>query len=871
MGVCQVDELLKVTAEDLEKQPSAGSKTIHEILQMISSIEHGEIDLDALAAEQYSDRVFADSQLSDMSRHSISELRMPAWASTILFNAGYYTMDQIAVLSRSAFIRLLEGRKSSADKIIQALDIWLSENGFCGYRERKYQEGAPLHQEYYNIAREISLALAPIIDLYPVSVLMWLSEESVLPRIDVRDTPGALEHNVLLELESPEALSLLKYYWKQTVPAGMIKASEAEAQLDMLDLPITTQQLTEFCLRHNILAEQRGIYLIQRDRAYDTILASLSAQGRNYEIAKMKLEGNTLQEIGNVYHCTRERVRQICQITIGGLPLQFEDYFAEPYEYFHIPKMEFCKIFPFISGEGYEYIAIRHRKGKTALTEETLPVYTGTWKDFLQDYLKAKTHEHELLTVSMNKIIVRVLLNNSDNPLSLEEFEEAYYAYVAERGYPADRLQLNMRSVTNRLRASKGVVFNRDNKMRYCTADPNRIWETIDFSVYRNLAISAELIFRDYPDLMEELDIRDGYELYYVMKTSLELWKGDFDIVCRRIPVIVLGEASEEEQALQLLREISPVGYWDYYAAYEERFGNRKDSVQGNPTVANAIAPYYYDGHYAIDAPSFAEEDVDVLLKILSIQKIWFIDDLERVVKIFCVHSSVEAINRAAFRQIGYNLLSSYAFSAKYGNAISFFNKEIFSGDVVDLNTLDRRITALPVFYSLLDKHKNAFDYIETTKKVLFSRHKVEKEYGLTVSSLKSLQKQLSERCTMPFFNGESIWDDVQDLPYIDRLQGNKWMLTCIIRQQAGIYSLHCTGNIILSADSKALSVSSICAWLASEHGKMSIDAYTRLFNETFGCRIAENTIAEKIGAGGMWDSLVTVTQDEYIDSLMGS
>lgn len=83
---------------------------------------------------------------------------------------------------------------------------------------------------------------------------------------------------------------------------------------------------------------------------------------------------------------------------------------------------------------------------------------------------------------------------------------------------------------------------------------------------------------------MEELDIRDGYELFYIIKSSLENWHNkDFDISCRRVPVIVLGDGDEAKQALHLLKEISPIDFFGYYEAYEERYGVR--SANGNSVI----------------------------------------------------------------------------------------------------------------------------------------------------------------------------------------------------------------------------------------------------------------------------------------------
>ena len=104
----------------------------------------------------------------------------------------------------------------------------------------------------------------------------------------------------------------------------------------------------------------------------------------------------------------------------------------------------------------------------------------------------------------------------------------------------------------------------------------------IDFTQYKDLVISTELIYKDYAELMDELDIRDGYELFYIIKSSMENWDNSlFQMNCRRVPVMVMGKGSEECQAIQLLKEISPVDFQDYYEAYEERFGVRKESVQG--------------------------------------------------------------------------------------------------------------------------------------------------------------------------------------------------------------------------------------------------------------------------------------------------
>lgn len=69
--------------------------------------------------------------------------------------------------------------------------------------------------------------------------------------------------------------------------------------------------------------------------------------------------------------------------------------------------------------------------------------------------------------------------------------------------------------------------------------------------------------------------------------------------------------------------------------------------------------------------------------------------------------------------------------------------------------------------------------------------------------------------------------------------------------------------------DSSELNLGSICQWIVDKYGKMTVQALTAQFNETFATRIPVSKIAEKLKAYGLWDILVTDSFDEYIDNLI--
>ena len=141
-----------------------------------------------------------------------------------------------------------------------------------------------------------------------------------------------------------------------------------------------------------------------------------------------------------------------------------------------------------------------------------------------------------------------------------------------------------------------------------------------------------------------------------------------------------------------------------YYEAYEERFGVRKESAQGNPTISGILANYYTEGIYAIDVPSIDERDVAAFKEVLEIKNFWFTDELEREFEKVCIHSSDDAFNSAAFKRLGYTLNMGYAYNDIYSSVVNYFDAELFSSDIVDLNELDRRLVNLSIFNSALYK-----------------------------------------------------------------------------------------------------------------------------------------------------------------------
>lgn len=868
MNIHNVEQLLSTPIEHIAGQRNVGVKTITEIENVVNQIDRynleanniGEFFLNSIG-ENMSEITYSDEQIKEMSYHLTAELELSNRAMNALMKIECTTMDKLVRMSREDIKSIKGLGDKSSDEILFERDRWLRDNDFVIDDKDDISED---EKEFYQI---VSKKIEPIAHIY------WKKIRSVVMHNNEQGYPGFADGYEVCIRKIFSFEEMNKYiinFFLKCAPNGIIGISELRREIELLGLEFDIVILMDKISDGTICFEKDGYYLLKRPYAMDYFCDKYAENNeRNGKIMLKRLSGVNLQMIGDMYGLTRERVRQILVQMTQKLPLMYEDYFREPYEYFKFTKEEFCKAFPSCGEIGYEYLFIKYKKGDIELTEEALCGYGGCFSERLKLFCKEETIRRDKVKVSKTEMIYRVLLSNSDKSMSIEEFEDKYYDYIERRNYPRERLSINMRTVINHLRNAKYIVFDRNNYVRYCEADSEIIWKMIDFSQYKNMVISTELIYKDYVELMDELDIRDGYELFYVIKSSIEKWNNSlFEINCRRVPVIVMGDGDEERQALQLLKEISPIEFQDYYEAYEGRFGIRKETAQGNPVISKTLSNYYADGMFAIDVPSIDEKDIFDFQRILSTKNFWFIDELEREFTRICVNSSVDAFNSAAFKRLGYSLNMGYAYNDVYGSVVNYFDEKIFSTDIVDLNELDRRLVNLSIFNSTLYRKKIDLEYIEVAPKILMSISKLEQVYGITVGDVKNLQKWVLN-CSDKYYNAHSIWNKISELDCSEKLKNNDWMCTCIFRQQEELASLQVAGGIILCRDNSQLNFGLICQWLVEKYGRMTVQDLAAIFNETFATKVPVTKIAEKMRTYGLWENFVTNSFDEYIENLV--
>ncbi len=409
MKIVVVKDLLSASTDEISRQRDMGEKTITEIREVIRSIKKGEIDLSALDSDEIAGCVLADDMLDELSRHSISELSLSKRANSVLYREKYTTMDKVASLTAKQLGELKEAGPKCVDEIKLAVRGWLSENYVLD--PARTEEGRE------RLVKDMSGALEPIINVHWRQLYKWMEANDAFGQTDACGEEGCLENNLRVVLSLPQMKSVIKGFWLDLAPDGIIEIKTAKDKLLSLGLTFDTALIEEISCANGIVEVHRNCYLVKRTFIYDAFLASEDTYGRNFSIVKRRLEGESLQSIGLDFGLTREGVRLACKNILTKFPLQFEDYFSAPYEYFHLLKDEFGRLFPEVSPEGYEYLFVRHKRGEISLSKDTLPGYLGFWKDRLCDYLEEEAVRIDKKTVTRQQMICRVLAINADTPM----------------------------------------------------------------------------------------------------------------------------------------------------------------------------------------------------------------------------------------------------------------------------------------------------------------------------------------------------------------------------------------------------------------------------------------------------------------------
>lgn len=528
----------------------------------------------------------------------------PSWRIQMaLHRHGICTMGQVCALTRKQIREWDKIGDTAIEELTGKLRKWVLENS-----PRALQEEAVSPDE-----KDLFMRLEKLLSV--VTYYDWLKLHTLAKEADLTCIPALIEEpDGILDLvcdllNLPDLQRQERRFWSVVLKTPAADREELIRILRNDHVDSLADTLVDHAFAAGILI-RRGTKILCERLSFDEYLSQAPQDERERSILKQRMMGKTFREIGENHGISQERASQIVKRRLGWwLPPFEEDWFAEPYKQIRFSSEEFRAVFPEVTEEGFRYLANRYKPGQMELNQENVKNWQGIWKEELLEAVQKKkvSIEGDRHTIAGQ---VRIIMDkNGNRPMKPEEILEEIRQSDLTEGSRKKQRSISMHGLKNELFGASNLILNQDGEVRNYQIDPERIFQLIDLTPYMDSVVSAWKIFWDHEELMKQLDLRDGYELYYVIQKSLRHCKGSIPVRYTHVPSLIIGDGDVRTQVLKLLKELAPVSKSDFFKAYSQRYGHREDSVRGSRVIRQTVSPFFDETGFCAGIPEMMSDD----------------------------------------------------------------------------------------------------------------------------------------------------------------------------------------------------------------------------------------------------------------------
>ena len=419
------------------------------------------------------------------------------------------------------------------------------------------------------------------------------------------------DNSVLLD-DAAIRKAVLKLY--QTNPFSGFSLAEMTEKLEPLE-PLPQDRLKK--ILGGLLAQKELEYVDFRcyrvyDRFEDFLDACPGIEERAHRILHLRLQGVTLEGIGQECGLTRERVRQVIKKEIGTVRAQYtiqtgKKWFDEDYYRY------FFETYTFDKKDGSQWLGIPHSVWNYL---DMMDVKQG--KQDLESALEDSQHLDIGLRLKIknylnrNKILVDgiwvekkraelemvVVRKFCQDDTTFGDFVKIYNRFLEEEEIPYNEdiyyTEAIYRTRKNRLTDARYLLWKQNETIRYYDIDSRdytELLETLNLDAYENVEYSTVKFMKEYPEVMEKYDIRDQYELHNLLRKIIP--EGSFhDFHCGRTPHIRFGTFDRDGAILDMIIDHAPIGAAELCELISQEYGYDPRVILG--TYLQPFAVYYH-------------------------------------------------------------------------------------------------------------------------------------------------------------------------------------------------------------------------------------------------------------------------------------
>ena len=617
-----------------------------------------------------------------------------------------------------------------------------------------------------------------------------------------------------------------------------------------------------------ISAVEMGEVMIYRQYPSVVEFAAHIKDDRIREVIQGRIEGKTLQEIGEQYGVTRERVRQLMQKGLRKKPYLREDKYAYLYDHYDFSLEDFVLAYD-EPHETYYYL-------------EMISQITRAKRKPLEDILTDTAIAPELRKKAERAIYKRYVSADGvrvkmTRPTLVKHFVKTYCRDLTEYDVFFQEYQkwlnaldlgddpsfvIESRTYENKLNQCDYVLWNLGRSFRYYNIpehDYDELLSTLNLSEYMDTEISALKLFRDYPELMQQYDIRDEYELHNLLK---KIWTDDeIKINFRRNPTIEIGAIDRKNQVLSLLLQYAPISGEDFADRYEEAYGIKASTVLANYMAA--FDTYYFNGVYSVDFAALPAIQFNRMKAILD-RDFYTIQEVKRLYKREFPHSDESLINPYTLKALDFRVYSGYVVKNTYATAADYFRYLLTTDDIVDARNISKSIQSVVAYSSELYKLRADYEIVEFSPLQYINIRRLN-AVGVTTEHFENYCKAVSdnyekgEYFTVTSLRQDGFTHEMDDLGF------EEWFYASVLLEDRERFSYQRIGGTRVFLRGRAgANLGDMLVWLLEKYQKIDFYDLKDLLENHYGIVLPKEKLLTIIGGTELYYD--TIMEAVYID-----
>lgn len=617
-----------------------------------------------------------------------------------------------------------------------------------------------------------------------------------------------------------------------------------------------------------VSAVEQGEVMIYRQYPSIVAYAAQIEDERIRAIVQRRIAGKTLIEIGEEYGITKERVRQLLQAGLKKRPCLREDRYVYLYEHYDFSLEAFTLAFE-EPAETFYYLETITQVGRSLkksleelLTDTQIPpeyrkkVERAVYRNYIAtDGVRIKMTRPDLVR--------HYVKTYCKNLTKFEAFVVQFNQWLDSLGIGEDpALKITSRAYENILNQSDYVLWNQWRSFRYYNLlqqDFDELLSSLDLEQYEDMEFSTLKLFRDYPALMAQYDIRDEYELHNLLKKILP---GDGGrIKFKKMPTIEVGSADLTNQLLTLMLQYAPVTADDLANHYEAAYGVKALTVRSN--YFRALDPYYYQGVYSVDFAALSSEQEARMKTVLS-GDFYTIAEAKRLFRREFPQAEESLINSYTLKTLDFRVYSSYIIRNTYPSAADYFRSLLTTDDIVDARNISKAVQSVIAYASELYKLRADYAIVEFSPLQYINIRRLNAA-GVTTDHFAAYCADVALHCekgayfTVSSLRKEGFTHEMDDLGF------EEWFYSSVLLEDRARFSYQRIGGTRLFLRGKAgANLGDMLVWLLEQHQKMDFYDLSDLLENHYGIVLSREKLLAIIAGTELYYD--TIMEAVYID-----